>query len=94
MVGSFPTDKSPSGLMDMAGNVSEWVFDWYKVDYYSVADDTDPTGPTNRRGKGTGRVVRGGSFVDSPEQARTTNRRHQEPGYGYPLVGFRCARDK
>lgn len=93
-VGSFAQDKSPAGVLDMAGNVSEWVFDWYKVDYYSVADDTDPTGPTHRRGEGSGRVVRGGSFADPLEQARTANRRHQDAGYGYPTIGFRCARDQ
>jgi len=69
------------------------VFDWYKVDYYSVADNTDPIGPTPRRGEGSGRVIRGASFADSIEQARTTNRRHQDPNYGYPTVGFRCVKD-
>ena len=91
--GSFPDDKSPSGLLDMGGNVSEWVFDWYKVDYYSVTDVTNPVGPTHRRGEGTGRVVRGASFADSRDQARTTNRGHREATYGYPTVGFRCAMD-
>jgi formylglycine-generating enzyme required for sulfatase activity len=76
----------------MGGNVSEWVFDWYKADYYSVADDTNPTGPSNRRSEG--RVIRGGSFADPLEQARVANRRHQEGEYGYSTVGFRCARDK
>jgi formylglycine-generating enzyme required for sulfatase activity len=92
-VGSFPDDRSPLGVMDMAGNVSEWVFDWYKVDYYSNTDNTDPIGPSQRRGEGTGRVVRGASFADPVEQARTSNRSHQEATYGYPTVGFRCARD-
>ena len=92
-VGTYSKDQSPMGVLDMAGNVSEWVFDWYKVDYYSVADDTDPIGPSPRRGEGSGRVVRGASFTDSVEQARTTNRSHQEPTYGYTTVGFRCARD-
>ncbi|RME44286.1 MAG: hypothetical protein D6796_11970 [Caldilineae bacterium] len=92
-MGSFPADRSPAGVLDMGGNVSEWVFDWYKVDYYRVADETDPRGPTHRRGEGTGRVVRGGSFADPLPEARTANRRHRAEGYGYPTVGFRCARD-
>lgn len=92
-VGSFAEDRSPAGVLDMGGNVSEWVFDWYKIDYYSLADDTDPIGPTQRRGEGKGRVVRGGSFADPVDQARTTNRRPQAAEYGYPTVGFRCVQD-
>ncbi|HMR62749.1 MAG TPA: SUMF1/EgtB/PvdO family nonheme iron enzyme [Anaerolineae bacterium] len=92
-VGSFPEDVSPFGVLDMGGNVSEWVFDWYKVDYYSVADDTNPMGPSHRRGEGVGRVVRGGAFSDPIEEARTANRRHQVEDYGYPTIGFRCARN-
>jgi len=92
-VDQFGADQSPLGALNMAGNVSEWVFDWYKVDYYSNADDSDPTGPSHRRGEGSGRVVRGGSFADSPEQGRTSNRRHQDAEYGYATVGFRCAKD-
>ncbi|MEM7345197.1 MAG: SUMF1/EgtB/PvdO family nonheme iron enzyme [Chloroflexota bacterium] len=93
LVGSFTTDQSPAGVLDMAGNVSEWVFDWYKVDYYSVTDETDPVGPTHRRGEGAGRVIRGGSFADTDlNQARSANRRYQAEVYGYPTVGFRCAR--
>ena len=90
-VGHFPQDRSPTGALDMGGNVSEWVFDWYKVDYYSVADDSDPIGPSHRRGEGSGRVVRGGSFADALTEARTTNRRHQAEAYGYTTIGFRCA---
>jgi len=92
-VGTFSEDSSPVGALDMGGNVSEWVSDWYKVDYYSLADDTDPTGPAQRRGEGSGRVIRGAAFSDPLDQARTSNRNHQEPDYGYRTVGFRCARD-
>lgn len=93
-VGSFPTDLSPAGILDMGGNVSEWILDWYKVDYYRVSATTNPAGPTHRRGAGTGRVVRGGSFADVLDEARTANRRYQAAAYGYPSVGFRCARDR
>lgn len=93
VVGSLVADKSPLGVLDMGGNVSEWVFDWYKVDYYGVADETNPIGPTNRRGEGVGKVVRGGSFADSLEHARVANRGNQAEEYGYSTVGFRCARD-
>jgi formylglycine-generating enzyme required for sulfatase activity len=58
-----------------------------------VADETDPKGPSPRRGEGSGRVVRGGTFSDSPEAARAANRQHRDEAYGYPTVGFRCARD-
>ncbi len=93
VVGSFPGDKSPWGVLDLGGNVSEWVFDAYKVDYYSESDPNNPKGPISRRGEGTGRVVRGASFATPVELARTTNRDHQED-YGYPTIGFRCAQSQ
>ncbi len=93
-VGSFPEDRSPAGVLDMGGNVQEWVLDWYKSDYYRIADETNPLGPTNRRGEGTGHVVRGASFLDSIGQARTANRRNEDGAYGYAAVGFRCAQDQ
>lgn len=93
VVGSFPGDASPWGVLDMGGNVSEWVFDAYKVDYYGESESNNPKGPISRRGEGTGRVVRGASFATSVELARTTNRDHQEV-YGYPTIGFRCAKSQ
>lgn len=92
-VGALNDDRSPAGVLDMAGNVREWVLDWYKVDYYRVTDETNPTGPSNRRGEGVGRVVRGAAFADTLDEARTANRGHEDPAYGYATVGFRCVQD-
>ena len=73
-VGSYPTGASPYGVMDMSGNVWEWVNDWYDGEYYGVSPGSNPTGPED-----TGvRVVRGGSWFDNfrfpaPPTATTTS---------------------
>ena len=57
-VGSYPLGASPYGVMDMAGNVSEWTNDWYDESYYSISPYYNPPGPTT----GDRKVHRGGSF--------------------------------
>ncbi|MEZ4672955.1 MAG: SUMF1/EgtB/PvdO family nonheme iron enzyme [Caldilineaceae bacterium] len=57
-VGSYPAGASPYGALDMAGNVSEWVADWYDENYYEVSPLANPTGPAN----GVRRVLRGGAY--------------------------------
>ena len=91
-VGRFPADRSPAGVFDMGGNVSEWVFDRYKVDAYRESDKTHQVDAMPRRGAGTGRVVRGGAFIDSLDAARASNRRYQAEAYGDSTIGFRCAK--
>jgi sulfatase modifying factor 1 len=87
-VGSFPQGTSPYGIMDMAGNVWEWVNDWYDAIYYQRGHDRDPVGPDG----GQDRVLRGGSFNNAIQDVRTTHR-HKGGMAGYaPDHGFRCAK--
>ncbi len=93
-VGSNTADHSPNGVLDMGGNVREWVFDWYKVDYYSAGDNNNPQGPTYRRGEGQGHVVRGGSYATDVSEARAANRGNSDSVYGNADIGFRCAKSQ
>lgn len=91
-VGSYPAGASPSGALDMAGNVWEWVRDWYDASYYANAQASDPTGPATGRFK----VVRGSSWAESTFagqvlSARSANRSWQLPEARGPDLGFRCA---
>jgi formylglycine-generating enzyme required for sulfatase activity len=76
------------GLHDMAGNVWEWVNDWYDGSYYSVSPSTNPLGPVS----GTSRVLRGGSWYGVTDRVRSSCRNGTAPGNSYDNVGFRVAR--
>jgi formylglycine-generating enzyme required for sulfatase activity len=85
-VGGHPLGESPFGVRDMAGNVMEWVADWYDADYYATSPVRDPPGPAS----GTARVKRGGSYMGDLDTVRVSNR---VTGFlvGLPNLGFRCA---
>jgi formylglycine-generating enzyme required for sulfatase activity len=88
-VGSFPDGASPYGVLDMSGNVWEWVFDWFQATYYQVSPELNPRGPAS----GTSRVVRGGSWYNPADGVRTVNRALQTPDKTLETVGFRCVVD-
>jgi formylglycine-generating enzyme required for sulfatase activity len=87
-VGSFPAGKSRYGLMDVVGNVWEWVADWYAP--YEAKSDVDPVGPQTGKSK----VIRGGSWNGAqPSWVRPTFRFMNDPASRSYGVGFRCAAD-
>lgn len=89
MVGSYPESASPYGLLDMAGNVWEWVSDWYDALYYGNSPLDYPKGPDS----GAYRVVRGGSWNDYEWYLRSSSRYSYYPDNKRVSVGFRCALD-
>jgi formylglycine-generating enzyme required for sulfatase activity len=85
-VDRYPLGASPYGAFNMAGNVREWVADWFAGDYYRISPDKNPTGPL----EGNDRSLRGGSYVDSARQLVTYNRFLHEPMSPGINRGFRC----
>lgn len=87
-VGRYEKGRSPYGAYDMAGNVGEWVEDWYDANYYAKSPSTNPPGPR----WGTQRVIRGGWWTNAPAIATAGRRWRNPPDYTVNLHGFRCAK--
>lgn len=84
---SFPDGVSQFGAMNMAGNICEWVADWYKADYfYNKQDWSEPIGPSS----GSTRVIKGGSWYDDTDILRVSARYGFDPNKSFYDVGFRC----
>ena len=86
-VDAFAAGASPYDAYDLAGNLWEWVADWYASDYYVTGPKRNPPGPE----EGTQRVVRGGSWYHGPLALQSSFRNRHDPSHGTLYIGFRCA---
>ena len=87
-VGHFKSDVSPYGVMDGAGNVLEWVEDWYQENAYAEAPERNPKSLEH----GTFRVLRGAGYTSSGSDLRITSRSKMMADFRDETIGFRCAR--
>ncbi|WP_421904140.1 formylglycine-generating enzyme family protein [Maridesulfovibrio sp.] len=87
-VGSYKPNQF--GLYDMLGNAMEWCEDWYNVKAYSYHSRKNPF----YKGKSDTRVVRGGSFINEPQYARSGNRYKLQDWDGKDLQGFRLVKEQ
>jgi formylglycine-generating enzyme required for sulfatase activity len=88
-VGSYEAGKSPYGVYDMAGNVWEWVNDWYDERYYEQSPYKNPKGPN----RGTKKVIRGAGWQNETPTVRIFTRVESDPMVRNESTGFRCAID-
>jgi formylglycine-generating enzyme required for sulfatase activity len=85
-VGSFAEGQSPYGIHDLAGNVWEWVRDWYHGHYYKQSPERNPENTTAAKY----RVLRGGGWYFRTASLHAANRRRHTPSDLYSYLGFRC----
>jgi iron(II)-dependent oxidoreductase len=89
-VDSGDEGQSPYGAHHMAGNVAEWVQDWFGIDYYIMMPDSNPQGPLTGRYKS----VRGGSWKSNLALLRSATRNGAVPEQRAATIGFRCVKSQ
>lgn len=85
-VRTYMNGASEYKAMDMAGNVNEWVNDWYADDYYPASPESNPVGPVD----GTKKVYRGGSYISTLDNVSPVMRFTLKPEEHTADLGFRC----
>jgi len=86
-VGSYASGQSSYGVYDLAGNVSEWVADWFSGTYYASSPSSNPNGPAS----GTDRVLRGSAWDSSDIYVHSAYRNYYRSNAFFD-IGFRCSR--
>ncbi len=90
-VGSFVKDQSPFGVFDGAGNLMEWVDDWYVEDLYRRSKSSIPE---SKLPVSTYKTMRGGGYTSRGKDLRITNRSFIVPDFRDETIGFRCAKSE
>lgn len=85
----YPLGASPYGVLNMSGNVREWVMDWFDPLYYTYSPYDNPQGPAT----GEERSLRSGSYNEDQKETRAFSRFKHEPQSAGLSRGFRCAQD-
>jgi formylglycine-generating enzyme required for sulfatase activity/DNA-directed RNA polymerase subunit RPC12/RpoP len=88
-IGEYPNGMSPFGLYDVAGNVWEWVSDYFNPGYYQISPEKNPLGPQSSKY----RVIRGGGWNNPASGVRIVQRTGLNPDLSLDTLGFRCAKD-
>jgi len=87
-VGSHAIGATPDGVHDLAGNIAEWVHDWYDKNYYQVSEYKNPRGPD----KGKRHTIRGGAWNSLSGYLRSSSRYGYDDAKDFYGIGCRCAK--
>ena len=85
-VGSHPSGATPEGIYNLAGNIAEWVYDWYDKNYYKHSEFNNPKGPAH----GINHSIRGGAWNSLSGYLRSSARYGYDEAKDFYGIGCRC----